>query len=168
MLSSTGNKMERWSIIKGYEGRYEVSDSGVIRSLKWKSKNINRYYGGQILKCKITRFGYYEATLYSENKTPKIVRKCRIVAEAFLGESNGLHVNHKNSNKLDDSLENLEYVTQRENTQHAYRKNTSDGKMGIMYTKNGKWRARKWMNGRSRHLGYFSTRDEASAAYERA
>jgi len=45
----------------------------------------------------------------------------RVVAETFFGLTDGLTVNHKNSNKLDNSVQNLEYVTAGENTSHSFR-----------------------------------------------
>ena len=87
---------------------YMVSETGEIYSLK-----TNR-----ILKKQITKRGYYEVKLSEKGKT-KTHLLHRLVALCFFGKST-LTVNHKDSNKLNNHLINLEYCTQTENMKHAF------------------------------------------------
>ena len=105
--------MTEWKPVKDYEGYYEVSNQGDIRRIKGGSGAKP----GQIVKGKKGNTGYHEVCLAKDTvHTWKLAH--RVVAEAFLGSSD-LHVNHKNCDKLDNRLENLEYVTRSENMQHA-------------------------------------------------
>lgn len=107
---------EIWKPIEGYEGLYEVSSLGRIKSLY---KYHHRYEN--ILKNKITKDGYYETTLVKNGK-PKFIRTHRLVASAFIDNPlNKSEVNHKDGNKLNNSVDNLEWVTSSENQKHAYR-----------------------------------------------
>lgn len=105
--------MTEWKPVKDYEGYYEVSSDGDIRRIKGgKGAKL-----GVFLRGKTGNSGYHEVCLAKEGKHSwKLAH--RLVAEAFLGESD-LHVNHKNCDKLDNRLSNLEYVTQSENMRHA-------------------------------------------------
>ena len=115
---------EIWKDIKGYENYYMVSNTGKVKSLKRVIK-----HGGSktktlpetILKPNKVNFGYLQVTL---NKNGK--RKCRyihnLVMETFVGPKKlGYEVNHKNENKEDNSLENLEYLTCKENNNYGTR-----------------------------------------------
>jgi hypothetical protein len=97
---------EIWKQINNYEN-YEVSNEGNIRN-----KNT-----GKILK-KYIRNGYYSLSLCKNNKS-KTVNIHRIVAEHFLDYQENKHVNHKDLNKLNNNINNLEYVSPKENAQHA-------------------------------------------------
>ena len=106
--------MTEWKPVVGYEGYYEVSDQGDVRRVKGgKGARL-----GQCLKPKTSRNGYQEVNLCRSPKEHKMHLVHRLVAEAFLGESE-LHVNHKNLDKADNRLSNLEWVTRSENMQHA-------------------------------------------------
>lgn len=76
---------------------------------------------GKFLSPGVQGKGYGTVQLYdgSSPKSPKSFLVHRLVAEAFLGDRPGMHVNHKNGNKLDNRLENLEWVTNQENIDHA-------------------------------------------------
>ena len=107
---------EIWKPIKGYEGLYEVSNLGRVKSL-------NRYHHRHenILKNKITKDGYYETTLVKNGKS-KFIRSHRLVALTFIDNPlNKTEVNHKDGNKLNNFVGNLEWVTSSENQLHAYR-----------------------------------------------
>ena len=106
--------MTEWKPVKDYEGYYEVSSEGQVRRIKGgKGTRL-----GTCLKPKTSSNGYLEVCLARGPKDHKMKRVHRLVAEAFLGDSD-LHVNHKNFDKTDNRLSNLEWVTRSENMQHA-------------------------------------------------
>ena len=99
--------MEIFKDVAGYEGIYQVSNYGKLKS----------FYTNRILKPAITNCGYYTITLVKDkNKITKNIH--RVIAATFLGESN-LDVNHKDGNKLNNHIDNLEYVTKSQNIRHA-------------------------------------------------
>lgn len=106
---------EIWKDIKGYEGLYQISNMGRVKSLP--KKNVKRYQSELILKLKNNK-GYLQVNLYNKRKM-KAYQIHRLVAENFL-EKPKLEVNHKNGIKSDNSIENLEWVTPKENMQHAW------------------------------------------------
>ena len=101
--------MENWKSISEYPN-YEVSNTGKVR-------NIN---SGRILKPRLAK-GYERVILCDHNICkPKTVH--RLVAQTFIRDTNNnLQVNHKDGNKLNNNVENLEWVTVSENLSHAYR-----------------------------------------------
>ena len=115
-------KKEIWKDIPGYEKLYQVSNLGNIRSLdkriKCKGKGT-RLLKGKVKKQDVSVHGYCQINLTREKGTRKFFVH-RLVLMAFVGDSK-LPVNHKNGNKLDNRLENIEYCTYSENTKHAYK-----------------------------------------------
>lgn len=108
---------EKWKDIVGYEGLYMVSNFGRIKSLL---RNVGR--GELIMKpCFNKHTGYFLVSL-RKNGMAKTLKVSRIVAKAFIPNSNGLpQVNHRNCIKTDDRVENLEWMTNKENIKHAFR-----------------------------------------------
>lgn len=97
--------IEEWLPVVGFEGKYEVSNLGRIRSLR----------SGRLLHIGSPSRGYPRIMLGQ-----KATRVHRVVAAAFLGPCPpGKEVNHKNGIKNDPRLDNLEYVTRSENILHA-------------------------------------------------
>lgn len=108
---------EIWKDIEGYEGLYQVSNLGRVRSLPRRTTK------GKILKTFIDYAGYEIVTLCNTNKkNPSCkFRVHRLVAQAFITNPNELpQVNHIDGNKLNNSAENLEWVTAKENINHRY------------------------------------------------
>lgn len=103
--------------LKIMNGLYEVSNLGNIRRLRF----INGSHNFEKIKnCKQTlnTWGYMTVNLCKNGKS-NTKRVHRLVAIAFLGESN-LQIDHKDGNKQNNKLDNLEYVTPKENTKRAW------------------------------------------------
>lgn len=95
--------MEEWKDIEGYEGLYQVSSQGRIKSLDRNTTN------GKIRKFQTSKSGYLSVTL-SKNGVVKRQSVHRLVAEAFIPNPNNLpQINHKNEDKTNNSIENLEW-----------------------------------------------------------
>lgn len=110
---------EIWKDIPNYEGLYQVSNLGKVKSLP--RKTCNQYQKGILMKPIKTRFGYLKVELYKNTKA-KWFPIHRLVAMTFLNEfDNNLQVNHKNGIKTDNTIDNLEMVTASENQFHSYR-----------------------------------------------
>lgn len=113
-----------WKDINGFEDAYRISDSGEVWSKdRWciDLKGRKRFRKGQKLNPDIAQNGYYRVTLA---KNGKKVQKYlhRLLAEYFIPNPDNLpQVNHKDGNKLNCCIENLEWVSVRENTIHAYK-----------------------------------------------
>lgn len=113
---------ETWKSIKGYEGYYEISDKGRVKSLTRKVMFGERvkFTKETILKEINNGRDYMYVTLSCNNKkTKKYIH--RLVAGEFLpNEFNKPEVNHKNGIKKDNNISNLEWVTSSENQKHAF------------------------------------------------
>lgn len=104
--------MELWKDIIGYEGYYQISSFGQIRSL----------LTNKILIGDTNNLGYKRVTLYSPVKKRFFIH--RLVALHFCdGYQENLVVNHKDGNKTNNKAENLEWVTHSENDLHAFKNN---------------------------------------------
>lgn len=109
---------EIWKDVKGYEGLYQISNLGRIKSLKRQVGFIER--DEKILKPRLIR-SYLVAHLF-KNNVAKNVLIHRMVAEMFIeNPENKPCVNHIDGNKQNNKVENLEWVTHSENDLHAYK-----------------------------------------------
>lgn len=112
---------EIWKDIAGYEGLYQVSNLGRIRSL---DRAVNTWYGTRkasekILKPCANKKGYLFVTLSRENKVIP-VRINRLVASAFVANPNNLPVvNHKDKNRANNEADNLEWCTVEYNNRYS-------------------------------------------------
>lgn len=123
---------EVWKDIPGYEGLYQASNLGRIRSLdrdivcyasNQHKSNIEtkRHLKGKILKCCIDKDGYYRLSLNKNGKT-KYFRVCRLITMTFMpSNDNSLQINHKDENKKNDSVDNLEWCTCKYNQNYGTR-----------------------------------------------
>ena len=103
--------------IPGYEGRYAVTENGHLWSYP-KSGRGRSQHKGRWLLGHLDSFGYLTIGLWDKNHKKKTVKIHRLVAFTWLGTSS-LDVNHKNGIKTDNRVENLEWVTRKENNHHA-------------------------------------------------
>lgn len=110
--------MITWLPVVGYEGYYEVSDLGEVRSVRYNHKG--EVIHSRLLKPAIKPRGYLGVVLCKQGVTTNHLVH-RLVATAFLPNSNGLpEVNHKDGNKLNAVVTNLEWCSGSENLHHAY------------------------------------------------
>ena len=108
---------EIWKDIEGYEGIYQVSNTGKVRSLDRKVWNYTKK--GRILKMHNNGHGYYNVSLYSEEKNEKHSYIHILVAKAFIPNPNNYEqVNHKDFNKSNNCVDNLEWVSRKQNVLH--------------------------------------------------
>ena len=118
---------EIWKPVVGYEDRYEVSNWGNVRSISrsqlvtCSNRTYAQSYAGRLLSCTpASQSGYLMVWLQVAPK-PKNATVHRLVAQAFIpNPENKSQVNHKDGNKHNNYVENLEWVTPSENVRHAY------------------------------------------------
>lgn len=142
---------EIWYPIKGYESLYEVSDQGRVRSLKFGKERI--------LKPIRNTSGYLQVFL-CKNGEKKTYRVHRLVAQTFIPNPHNLpEVNHKDENKENNSVHNLEWCTNKYNINYGTRTQRQAEKLSkpvLQYTKSGEL-VREWKStiDVQRNLGYF-------------
>lgn len=110
---------EKWKPIPGYEGIYEISNLGHIHSLPRSDAKGGKRKGKQLNPWSNAK-GYQLVRLYDTKGGARTFQLHRLVMLAFVGTCPGLYqVNHKNCDKADNRLCNLEYVTPEANLSHA-------------------------------------------------
>jgi hypothetical protein len=118
--------------IKGYEGLYKITTNGVVyldERVGYRGKIIPR----KIKSQRLVR-NYYAVTLIKNNK-PLTKKIHRLVAETYIpNPDNKPFVNHKDGNKLNNNVHNLEWVTPLENVKHAWENGLVDYKGEKVYT----------------------------------
>ena len=108
--------MENWKAIAGYDGRYEVSDLGRVKSL-----NYNHTGTEKILKPQKNKYGYLLVGLCKDGKK-KTLTVHRLVADAFVPNPNTLDtVNHKDEVKTNNVASNLEWMSIKDNINYGTR-----------------------------------------------
>lgn len=118
---------ERWLPVVGYEGFYEVSNLGRVRSVDRQIRHRDgslHMYPSRVLKPSVTTNGYAYISV-SVNKAQRSVAVHRLVATAFLGPApDGMEVCHRNGDELDNRSENLRYGTHGSNVLDTVRMGT--------------------------------------------
>lgn len=120
------NEIELWNEVIGYEGIYEISSFGRVKSL---SRKIPHWRGGflnskeKIMSCFLSNTGYLTISFFTNNIKKNFLIH-RLVAIAFIPNPDNLpEVNHKDGDKLNPLKSNLEWSTESENIIHAFKNN---------------------------------------------
>lgn len=164
-------EIEIWKDIFGYEGHHQVSSIGRIKSLRRIVHNYLGYYyiEEKILKQTKLKTGYFSVNL-SLNGICKTNNIHVLVAVAFLNHKpDGFNsvINHKDLNKLNNRVENLEIVSNRENTNQKHIPHSSKY-TGVSWSKAAKkWHAQIRYKKQRIHVGLFREELDAHLAYER-
>ena len=143
-------KNEVWKDIKGFEGHYQVSDKGRVRSLKYGKERI--------LKPERTHNGYLRVGLL-KNRNRKMFMVHRLVGQAFLSNPHNLpQINHKDEDKTNNRVENLEWCDGKYNMNYGTRTQRVTEKVSktvLQYTKTGEF-VKEWKSTHDieRNLGY--------------
>ncbi|ADI23905.1 HNH endonuclease family protein [Enterococcus phage EFRM31] len=137
--------IEEWKDIKGYEGLYQVSNLGRVKSLKFGKERI--------LKTGVDRYGYISVNLYKNNKR-KLCKVHRLVAQAFIpNHENKPQVNHIDEDKTNNMVSNLEWVTAKENVNHGTRNDRVSKAVKVIDIANGEYNYYNSINECVRQLG---------------
>lgn len=123
---------EIWKDVPGYEGLYQVSNMGRLKSFK-------QYSGGQILKLTNRKGEYIRVVLQGIGKPRKSISLHRLVAENFIPNPNGLpEVNHIDGNRQNNLVCNLEWCSSSYNVRHSIKMHPNQLDGMIMFNKYGK------------------------------
>lgn len=160
------SEIEEWRDVPEYEGLYQISSYGNVKSL-----NYRRTGKEQILKPSIDGNGYYKINLYKNNKQ-KSKRIHILVAICFLGHTpdgtNKIVVDHRDTIKLNNNLSNLQLITNRENCSKD-RTGGSSKYTGVYWNRQmNKWKSEIQIKGKLIYLGYYDEELEAAEIYQKA
>lgn len=152
--------IEEWKDIIGYEGLYQISNFGNVKSVRFDKEKL--------LLPQTNSKGYYFVVLCDKTKR-KQMQIHQLVAIAFLNHipcKMELVINHINFDKKDNNVSNLEIVTNRENSNRKHLKSTSKY-TGVSFEKDrNKWISQIKINGKRVLLGRFSNEIDANDAYQ--
>lgn len=162
--------MEIWKDVPGYEGIYQVSDLGRVKSLlrkKWNGTSYH-YINEKILNTSCSTFKYDIVRMYKDKKVnTRTIHS--LVAEVFLNHlsrGNKIVIDHINNNPKDNRLVNLQVVTQRFNCKKNQSIYSSQYK-GVHWCKtSNKWVSRIEINRKGIFLGRFNCELAAHQAYQ--
>lgn len=118
--------MTLWKDAFGYEDLFEVSSSGDIRNKKT----------GRVLKQTVGSTGYLNVATKIGGRAGKNVcfRMHRVILQSFAGDQPGKEVNHKDGDKTNNHVHNLEWVTSSENSKHAFETGLAKARRGTNHT----------------------------------
>lgn len=112
---------EIWKDIRGYEGLYQISNLGRVKKLRYEyvdtyKSGRHRVFPEHLVAINLCKNGYYMVDLRKHNEKRKRVYVHRLIAEAFIPNPNNLPcINHKDENRQNNSINNLEWCTYRYN-----------------------------------------------------
>lgn len=164
---------EIWKDIPNYEGYYQASNLGNIRTceriITYSNGKINKYKS----KSRKPSLSEYRMIALSKNGNVKMYKLSRIIANLFVKGQSGIRnvVNHKDGNKHNDISDNLEWCTNSENIIHAFENNLHKFKnkiRGVFFDENrNKWTVYLYRNNKNIFVGRFLLESDAINAYNK-
>lgn len=161
------NNLIEWRPVLGFED-YLVSNTGLIKSLpiKFYWRGVYKVKKEKILKPSLNKRGkgYYQINLIKDKKIYcKFIHQ--IVAETFIGKVDGLVIDHIDGNSLNNSIENLQYVSHHENIRRYYKNNINKKSkyLNVSFDKKyKKWHAYfQYLGKKRKFLGYHNCETKA-------
>ena len=145
---------EKWKDIQGFEGRYQISTHGNVKSLNFKGTGIPG-----ILKPIIASNGYYTVIFYNHSHAKRLYVH-RLVAQAFLkNPDDWKEVNHKDGEKSNNGVRNLEWCTSQYNHLHAIKTGLYDNMLKAVEKQKKPFFGKNLVTGTIKH---FSSLSEAA------
>lgn len=169
---------EIWKDIPDYEGLYQISNIGNIKSLDRittivkQESTFKQRFKGRTLKPIRDPYGYLFVNLFKNAKRYNI-KIHQLVAMAFLNHipcGHDIVIDHIDNNKLNNNLRNLQLVTSRYNVSKGKDKTKTSSKfIGVSWDKqHNKWLSQIRINGKNKNLGRFDIESQASKCYQLA
>jgi hypothetical protein len=165
--------MEIWKDIPDYEGLYQVSNYGNVKSLDQKKidkRGRKRFRAGKILKKQKGTIKYFYVFLSKKGKVKSYLVHY-LVAMVFLGyvkKNKKIVIDHIDNNPCNNNVKNLQIISNRENTTKD-QKNTSSKYVGVHWHKSyDKWQSLIRINGKQIYLGRYDNEYDAHLAYQNA
>ena len=159
------NNAEIWKDIIGFDGLYQISNYGNVKSCR---RYVNFRFGKRLVDEKLLSLGKdkdgYLIAILCQDGIKKTVKTHRLVANAFIDKIDGKNiVNHIDSNKSNNILSNLEWVSNLENICHSRLKmKTSSKYVGVCFNKrDNNFRATVTVDGKTIILGRFKNEEDA-------
>ena len=120
---------EIWKDVRGWEGLYQISNLGNVRTLHYKKPYLR--------KLSKTQRGYLVVNFFISKGKYKNYSVHRLVAEAFIPNPNNLpQINHKDENRLNNRVDNLEWCTNKYNCNYGHHcENLSKSRIGMKFSK---------------------------------
>ncbi|MFA5715088.1 MAG: NUMOD4 domain-containing protein [Candidatus Paceibacterota bacterium] len=169
------NLSEEWKPIKNFKGLYEISNYGNVKALakEWICGNpsMTRKKAEHLFANVYDTNGYKQVKLRKNGLSKNFPIHCLVWDHFGDKPRNGqrLQIDHKDNNKENNSIWNLQLLTNRKNTSkyQITKKNKTSKYVGVSWHKtNNKWVSKIYVNGYRLFLGYFSNEEEAHLAYQ--
>lgn len=171
---------EVWKDIKGWKGYYQISSFGKVKSCARiltvtfqrgprKGMTLLFHRKEKILVKRLNNKGYIVTAFFKKGKAVRL-HVHHLIAEAFIPNPHHFdQINHKNRNKRDNKITNLEWCNNRGNCTHSIQRPKTSKYTGVLWDKRDKiWIAKIWINKKSVSLGYFKSEHGAAKAYRDA
>lgn len=118
-----GRYEEEWKDITGFEGLYQISSHGRVKSYPKTVKLGNggmNYFPGRIMKPEVMKLGYIRAQLNNNGVRKRVLVHILVASHFVENPQLGKEVNHKDGNKANNHFRNLEWLSKSENVKHSY------------------------------------------------